>query len=119
MPQLKGSLSTTYTREFNSDWDWFGRLDVVWQGNYYGDPENLLEGPSWSLTNVRAGFDGQNGLRLELFVRNLFDEDAWRQVGRGIDYSRQPADFNFTNYWGASLVPQEPRTIGLRASMRF
>lgn len=119
VPKLKGSLSTTYAREFNTEWDWFTRLDVVWQDKYFGDPENLLEGPSWTLTNLRVGLESHNGLRLELFVRNLFDEDAWKQVGRAIDYSRQPADFNFTKYWGASLVPQEPRTFGLRASMRF
>jgi len=118
VPNFSGSLSTTYTAQLNGEWDWFGRLDVIYQGDYWADYDNLAEGPSWTLTHVRLGAE-RDDLRVELFVRNLFDEDTWRQVGSAVDFSPQPADFNFLANHGLSLVPQDKRTIGVRANFKF
>jgi iron complex outermembrane receptor protein len=118
VPNVEASFSTTYTDQLTADWDWFGRFDVSYRGEYYADYENLLEGPSFMLANLRGGVSNGD-LRLELFVTNLFDEDTWLQVGGAIDFSPQPANFNFLAFQGASLTPQDRRTLGARVSYSF
>ena len=118
VPNFSGSLSTTYTGQLNGEWDWFGRLDIIYQGDYFADFDNLAEGPAWTLTHLRFGAETDD-LRVELFVRNLFDEDSWRQVGGFVDFSPQPADFNFLANNGVNLVPQDRRTVGVRANFKF
>ena len=118
VPNFSGSLTVSYQDQLSGEWDWFGRLDVSYQGDYFGDPENLLEGPSWTVANLRVGFE-RDDLRLELFVRNLTDEDTWKQVGQAVDFSPQPANFDFLAFNGAALIPQEKRTFGVRANIKF
>jgi iron complex outermembrane receptor protein len=118
VPNFAGSLTVTYQNQLSGEWDWYSRLDVNYQGDYFGDPENLLEGPSWTLANLRVGFE-KDDLRLEFFVRNLTDEDTWKQVGQAVDFSPQPANFDFLAFNGAALIPQDKRTFGVRASIKF
>jgi len=117
VPDLSASFTTTYTRQIG-EWDWFGRLDVTYRGDYFGDYVNFLEGEAYSLTNIRFGASKDN-LRLELYVRNLFDEDTWRSVGRSVDFTPQPADFNFNGHQGVALLPQDKRTAGVRVRYSF
>ena len=118
VPNFSGSFTATYQDQLTGEWDWFARLDVNYQGDYYGDPENLLEGPSWTRADLRVGFE-KDDLRLELFVRNLTDEDTWKQVGQGVDFTPQPANFDFLAFQAASLIPQDKRTFGVRANIKF
>lgn len=118
VPNFEGSLSTSFGGSINAAWDWFGRVDFIYRGEYYADYSNLAEGPDYSLTNVRFGAEKDN-LRLEFFVRNLFDEDTWKQVGRAVDFTPQPANFNFNGFQGVALTPQDRRTAGVRASISF
>ena len=117
VPDLSANLTTTYARQIGN-WDWFGRLDVTYHGDYFGDYANLIEGEAYSLTHVRFGASKDN-LRLELYVRNLLDEDTWRSVGRTVDFTPQPADFNFNAHHGVALTPQDKRTIGIRVRYEF
>lgn len=118
VPEFEGSLSTTFGGSLNATWDWFGRVDFIYRGEYYGDYANLIEAPDYSLTNLRFGAEKDN-LRLEFFVRNLFDEDTWKQVGRAVDFTPQPANFSFNDFQGVALTPQDKRTAGVRASISF
>jgi outer membrane receptor protein involved in Fe transport len=118
VPNFKGGFSTTYNRQLNSEWGWFTRLDVMYQGDYWAEPENLAEGPAFTLAHARIGAE-KDDLRIELFVRNLFDEDTWRQVSSWADFTPQPVDFNFLAHHGVSLTAQDRRTIGVRMSMSF
>ena len=117
VPDLTASFTTTYTRQIG-EWDWFGRLDVTYRGDYFGDYTNYIEGEAYSLTHVRFGAS-KDDLRLELYVRNLFDEDTWRSVSNATDFTPQPADFNFFGNQGIFLTPQDKRTIGLRLRYSF
>jgi len=115
-PEWMGNLSTTYSAPLTSDWDWYGRADFSYQGGYFADVDNLNKGPSWLVTNVRAGIT-RDDFRLELFVRNLFQERAWMNAFGGAHFAHY--SFNFSGFRGINVAPQEKRTIGLRTNITF
>ena len=115
-PEWMANLSTTYNAPLTSNWDWYGRADFSYQGGYFADVDNLMEGPSWLITNLRAGITRED-FRLELFVRNLFQERAWQNVFGGAHFAHY--SFNFAGFRGANVSPQEKRTIGLRTNITF
>ena len=80
------------------------------------DEINLARGPSQLLTNVRVGLQKEN-VRVELFVRNLFQEEAWSSATAGSDISGLAFDFNSIR--GVFVTPQEKRTIGIRTNFTF
>ena len=66
--------------------------------------------PSYTVADMAAGF-GKNGWRLELFVQNVFDELA--EVGRFAQCLEEVCGEQIY------VVPQRPRTIGLKFSQEF
>jgi iron complex outermembrane recepter protein len=76
------------------------------------DVENAIIGemPSYTVTDLSAGF-GKNDWRLELFVTNVFDELA--QVSRFAQCAEAVCGGE------VYVVPQRPRTIGLKFSQEF
>ena len=115
-PDWQANLATTYTDQFNSDWDWYGRVDVIYQGKYWADNINLARGPDWMLTNARVGLTRED-LRIEFFVRNLFQTRAWRSVTTQSDITS--AAFDFNSIRGVGVSPQEKRTFGVRTNLTF
>ena len=76
------------------------------------DLENSIIGntPSYAVADIAAGF-GRDGWRLELFVSNVFDELA--QVSRFAQCAETVCGSE------VYVVPQRPRTIGLKFSQEF
>jgi len=79
-PEWSGSLSGTYERPisgslFGSDASWYTRGDLFYTGEFYDENTNLAEAPSAVDVNLRTGIRRDN-VRFELFVTNLFEEDA-------------------------------------------
>ncbi len=76
------------------------------------DLENSIIGdmPSYTVADISAGF-GKDGWRLELFVSNVFDELA--QVSRFAQCAETVCGEE------VYVVPQRPRTIGLKFSQEF
>ena len=76
------------------------------------DLENSIIGdmPSYTVADIAAGF-GKDGWRLELFVSNVFDELA--QVSRFAQCAETVCGSE------VYVVPQRPRTIGLKFSQEF
>jgi len=76
------------------------------------EAENDIIGnlPSYTITDLAAGF-GKNDWRLELFLTNAFDELA--QVSR---FAQCAETVCGTEVY---VVPQRPRTIGLKFSQEF
>ncbi len=72
-PEWMGNLSTTYTSQLTDDWDWYGRADFMYHGDYFTENLNLATASDYLLTNFRVGVI-RGDLRVELFVRNLFSE---------------------------------------------
>ncbi len=117
-PEWQGNLSTTYTDTLNADWDWFARADFIYSGEYWADNANLIRGPDYFLTHVRAGVVKED-LRLEFYVRNLFDTKAWLGATRAIDFVYDAGNFNFTRFQGIAVNPQQKRQFGLRTTIDF
>ena len=115
-PGVMANLSTTYRDALNNTWDWYVRGDFSYSGSYWGDVDNLARGPDWFVTNARVGLQRED-LRIEFFVRNLFQETAWQTMSQGAHF--QHYSFNFGFYRGVSVSPQEKRTFGLRTNITF
>ena len=117
-PEWSGSLSTTYTDEINAVWSWYVRGDLTYMGEAVAGETNLAILDSYNLINGRVGFE-KEGMRLELYVKNLFDEDAWRSGTEFTDFSLTPDPFFCFCNNGVILLPQDKRSFGLRATYEF
>jgi iron complex outermembrane receptor protein len=116
-PEYSGSLYSGYqARLGNSDWDWYVNGDVSYFGKAYVDESNLAECDAYTLTNVRAGVE-KDGLRIEGFVKNAFDDDSWTACARWTDFDTAPNIFALTTYQGIAVQAQVPRQYGLRATV--
>lgn len=69
----------------NDTFDWFIRPDMSYQGKTYTDESNLAWINDYWLVNMRTGIE-KNGLRIEAFVRNLFDDDNYRAAASRNDF---------------------------------
>lgn len=116
-PEWSGNMSTTYRFPIR-DFTGYVRADVNYVGEVFTDETNLARLDSYFMTNLRTGVEMQN-YRIELFVRNLFDEDAWATGARFSD-TAFPTDFtNFFVQQGFNLTPQDKREVGLRGVITF
>ncbi len=116
-PEWSGSLTATYHTAVGDDWEWFVRPDVLYQGKQYTDETNLAYISSYTLVNLRTGFERDN-LRLELYVRNLFDDDNYRSAATRNDFSGADLLANLQNQ-ALFITPAEKRTIGFKAVVEF
>lgn len=118
VPKWSGNISTTYEFPIRGDMTGFIRGDVNYLGEVFTDETNLAYLDGYFLTNVRAGIDADRW-RAELFVKNLFDEDAWATGARFSD-TAFPTDFsNFFVQQGYNLTPQNRQEFGVRGTFRF
>ena len=79
-PEWMGSFSTVHQRPIGNfmgkeGTEWFVRGDVFYSGDFYDSNTNLASIEGGTEVNLRTGLDFDD-LRLEVFVTNLFGEDA-------------------------------------------
>ncbi|MDX1517428.1 MAG: TonB-dependent receptor, partial [Woeseiaceae bacterium] len=117
--QPEWSGNATATQYFSwDDYNGYVRGELIYQGSAFVDESNLAEIDSYTLVNLRAGINTDTYL-VELFVKNLFDEDAWATGARWTDFS-SPTQFAFlTAKQGVAVSPQDKREFGIRATYRF
>jgi iron complex outermembrane recepter protein len=112
-PEWKGNLAANVTGPLGgSGMEWFTRWDYLYFGEYFVDESNLATAPEQQLVNARVGVRTDR-LTAELWVRNLFDEDAWASASRWSDFSI-PGNFNFPANQGIAVAPQVGRQFGVR-----
>ncbi len=85
-PQLKWSVSPTYTDHLSGDWDWYTRLDWRYRGKYYIDGTNLAWLPGNHNLDLRFGIQHAS-LKIEAYVTNLLDSRNFTQGEYGADSS--------------------------------
>jgi iron complex outermembrane receptor protein len=85
-PEFSGSLSATWTRPWSERGAFYIGGDVIYQAGTWESEMNLAKSASATNTNLRIGMQ-RDGLRLEAYARNLFDEDAPARVARLSDFS--------------------------------
>jgi iron complex outermembrane receptor protein len=118
-PEWSGSINGEYTSALNDKWDWFARGDAAYFGKTYVDLDNLAQCKAYTVAN--AGLGATNGsTRVELFVRNLFDDDSWAACARFLEFDLpQDSAGNPNTYMTVIVAPQLKRQIGVRASYKF
>ena len=116
-PKWKGNLGASYSAPLGSTgWEWFGRGDLLYFGEYYVDESNLATAPAQTLLNARIGVS-RGSMRFELFGNNLLDEDAYASASRWTDFTT-PAVASTANQ-GIAVAPQRPRYFGLKLTYDF
>ena len=117
-PEWQGSVSGVWTDTLASgNWDYFVRMDSEYFGEAYNEEANFSTMGDFWRWNVRGGFERDN-LRLEAYVKNLFDDDNYLAAARWSDFSGTFL-FAFLFSQGVAVTPAEKRTIGLRAVYNF
>lgn len=112
-----GSLYSTYTHPIGGEWDnIYYRGDVKYRGESVTGATNLAFTGDYSLVNARLE---KEDLRLELYIKNLFDEDSWVGGWESSDFTAFGDRFLGSENLGISLIPQDKRTFGFRASYSF
>jgi outer membrane receptor protein involved in Fe transport len=107
-PQYQLALNTTWRHPYG----WMARVDFVAIDDFYFDPPpNDQRASAYSLTNIKAGYEGSNW-GVYLWSRNVFNEDY---VVRGFWFGNQPPLFENKRY----VQLGEPRQIGLTARWKF
>lgn len=119
-PEWSGSLSASYvapleTGLFASAADWFVRTDALYTGKAYDEAVNLAWTEAYWRVNLRAGLETDRW-RVELFARNLFDDDSYEAGARFTDFTK--GSFDLRDFV-TNVTPAEPRQVGLRASVTF
>jgi outer membrane receptor protein involved in Fe transport len=117
--QPKTSSNFAFTKYFEmGNHPSYFRADYIYQGKSYVDESNLAYIGAYGLLNLRGGVNTDNYL-IEVFVKNLMDEDAWLTGSRWTDFS-SPTQFAYlTAKQGVALSPQDRREIGIRLNYRF
>jgi len=113
-PELSGGVSGTYTREFGNSLTGTLRADAMYFGEAFVEESNLANTADYVLVNLRAGIERGNW-KVELFARNLFDNDDYLAASRNTEFTR---GFNFSQQ-GVVVTPARQRQFGLRAEWSF
>ena len=117
-PEWSGSIAAGYTAPLGeSEWSWFVNGDLNYVGKTYVDESNLAYCKDYTLGNVRVGGE-KEGLRLEAFVKNVFDDDSWAACARWTDFDSAPSLAQLTTYQVVAVTPNMPRQYGIRASIK-
>jgi iron complex outermembrane receptor protein len=102
-PKYTYNLGAAYRHQSG----YFGRVDLLGTGEFYGDAKNNLKQESYEIVNLRLGYEGDN-LGIAFWCTNLFDEE----------YVTALYD-NTAMGLGELVQDGEPRMLGVTVSYRF
>jgi iron complex outermembrane receptor protein len=113
-PEFSGTFGATYDRNLFDAWNGFARADYIYVGKQYATADNITY--LKAANRVNAGFGVENGkYRLELFVRNLFDNKVASNILRNANpFSNTSQGLNLI-----VLAAPERQTFGIRGSAKF
>ncbi|MDX2225037.1 MAG: TonB-dependent receptor [Rhodospirillaceae bacterium] len=117
-PKWSGSLNTAYTAALTDTWDWFVRADASYFGKTFVDVDNLAFCDAYWLINSRAGVE-KDGFRIELFAKNLFDDDSWAACSRFSEFDLPNDAATSTLYQSIIVAPQNKRQFGIKTAIKF
>ncbi len=110
-PEFTVSLGGQYSWTWGSDWDGLFRLDYYWQAESFSRVYNTARDqlPSWSNLNATFRLNHSDGFYLEVFAKNITDEEVITDA-----YLTDDSSGLFTN-----VFYTEPRTIGITLGKSF
>ncbi len=113
-PEYSGSAVLSYEQAPSEDYKPFANVAVVYRGKQWADLGNFAYIPGRTTVDVRAGLGNQT-LKVEAFVTNLFDNKTYPGGNVAADFGGNPGG-QYSGFFAAYAVP---RTIGMRISSRF
>jgi iron complex outermembrane receptor protein len=117
-PEWTGSLSSTYRWPLAANWSAFARGDVTYNGKAPADRCNRAWLQDYFLASARIGAE-RDSLRVEFYVKNLFNETTWVTGNDFADFTRRSGTGIDFGWGGIILIPQDKRTFGLKVSYDF
>ena len=118
VPEHTAALNAVYETDFVGPWDLRLRSDVVYIGKRYATELNTAYYGASTRVNLSAAMSRDN-IELELFGRNVFDDDTLLASGRFInlagDGTRQAGSQNFI---AEGTLPRGPQW-GVRLRYKF
>lgn len=117
-PKWSANASLTWNTNLGGR-DVYARGDWVFTGKSFTDESNLAYLDSYNLVNARIGVNLTTNWIAEVFVTNLFDEEAWATGGRQTDFARAIQIPSVTRFQGVVASPLDKREIGVRMNFRF
>jgi len=107
-PEYQLSVNATWRHPLG----WMARVDVVAIDDFYFDvPPNDIRAEAYSLTHLKAGYEGDRW-GAYLWARNVFDTDY---AVRGFYFANEPPNWEDKRY----IQLGEPRQIGVSARWEF
>jgi outer membrane receptor protein involved in Fe transport len=110
-PEFTVSLGAQYSWTWGSDWDALARIDYYWQAESFSRVYNTAHDrlPAWNNINATVRFNHADGFYLELYAKNLTDEEVITDA-----YLTDDSSGLFTN-----VFYTEPRTFGITLGKAF
>lgn len=120
VPKNQISLWTRYEREFSSGSLWYVGADWAYEDSKYAQEHNLIETGERNIVGARIGVKIDE-LELELWGRNIFDDDTPVDILRYIDRRSGtfPPGNGSTSPRGFGLTLPRQQQFGLTARVRF
>ncbi len=116
IPDLTAAINGTYRFAGPAGWGAFVRGDINYVGKYFETDFNFTKTDPWTRLDLRLGFE-KGGTAVELFVKNVLNDDSWVTVARGANLGITPL-VNFSGQ-GVYATLQEERTFGVRVRYAF
>jgi len=125
-PELQLNANVTFRDQLAGDWGWFVRGDAFYQSRWYVGLPNQAQIPSRVIANLRLGLESER-FAIELWTRNLFDNDAPTAAFRDAYFSNARQENGgtttggFDNFfpWRLTIAQAERRVIGMTVRARF
>jgi iron complex outermembrane receptor protein len=115
-PKVTASGVLTYEERDSEAWTPFGTIAAVYRGKQFADIANYSYIPGRATVDLRAGAK-TDMFRLEAFVTNLFDNKTYPGGNVATDFGAPPTNTGGDQgFFGAYA---DPRTFGVRASVRY
>jgi outer membrane receptor protein involved in Fe transport len=115
-PKHAASLTGEWRSQLTSELDWYLEVRGNYQSERWWDDINFVELDAYTLFDAQIGLIGGKWDVL-LFVENFTDDDTIKSVGNTPDFINLGSPFIPGD--GKTFTLPQPRTVGLRASIRF
>jgi iron complex outermembrane recepter protein len=123
VPQVSGSFAIDYTHPITASINGFAHFDVRYQGSAltgYAPTDAGQYTAAYSIGDLRVGADLPAGLKVSVFVNNLWDERAQLFLNTSPVCSSIPcASFNPDVPGSLRMFIAQPRTVGITVLKKF
>ena len=109
IPQTEGTFSVDIDLERLTGIDAFARADAIYTGNFFIDNLEYNKVSGYTKFNARVGFNVNDAVGIEIFGKNLTDDQSWGTSGGTTGF------FSRNTFGG----PTEGRELGVKVSADF